>query len=186
MLLTLRDCCPEQGNLRAFVGCLNLAHTEGVFGGLIRKRDGVSSLSFKGSQHTQAGGSPHSTGSRHGSPCPGMLHMLRVVALSLPWEVTDVENCGFILSLGKAELLLFSPVPQFPFLPAVILFAQSRNCPTGTHTAKHQGHGWGCWTFCMVSDHIQRDFQRFMAMKIHLSSKNTAKVLGQLVFSDKG
>lgn len=134
VFLTLRDWCPfEKGNLRALIECLNLAHPKAVFWGLIRKRDIVSSLSFKGSRWIST---------QH-----------RVKAWkSLPWHVTDDESCGFILSLGKAELPLFICVPQFPFLLVVFLFTQSTDCPTSTHTAKHQKNGGVCWssTWCQM------------------------------------
>lgn len=117
----LRDCCPEQGNLHAFIECLNLAHTKGVFWSLIRKRDGVSSLSFKGSQYTWAGGSPHSTGLRHGSPCPGMLQMLRVEPLFFPWEklsspfsalCLNFLSCLLSFSLPRAGAAIPAPTQQ--------------------------------------------------------------------------
>lgn len=155
VFLTLRDWCPfEKGNLRALIECLNLAHPKAVFWGLIRKRDIVSSLSFKGSRWIST---------QH-----------RVKAWkSLPWHVTDDESCGFILSLGKAELPLFICVPQFPFLLVVFLFTQSTDCPTSTHTAKHQKNGGVCWssTWCQM---------RFPEIYGHLSSKHAAKILGQV------
>lgn len=163
LFVTLRDCCPEQGNLHAFIECLNLAQPKGAFSGLIRNRDAVSSLSFKGSQHTRAGGSPHNTGLRRGSPCPGMLQMSRVVVLFFPWEKLSPLPFSALCLIFLSCLLSF-PLPR----AGTALLA-----PTEQNTRSMDGEPAGL-------NHIQRDFQRFMAMKIHFSSKDAAKVLGQV------
>lgn len=158
VFLTLRDWCPfEKGNLHAFIECLNLAHPKAVFWGLIRERDGVSSLSFKGSRWIST------------------QHRVKA-GKSLPWDVTGDESCGFILSLGKADFPFSSLCLNF--LSCLLFFSLPRAGsallpPTQQNTRSMEGsaghlHG------------VRWDFQRFMVMKIHLSSKDAAKILGQV------